>query len=83
MSHDSTRPWTPRGDRPIARAQVYDKTGKGQIDMADFSKLLGLLKDGRATGDLEKELTKLHVNDEGKIGYFEFIQWWCREDDSI
>ena len=42
-----------------------------------------LLKDGRATGDLEKELTKLHVNDEGKIGYFEFIQWWCREDDSI
>ena len=72
-----------RGDRPIARAQVYDKTGKGQIDMADFSKLLGLLKDGRATGDLEKELTKLHVNDEGKIGYFEFIQWWCREDDSI
>ena len=76
-------PRAPRGNRPIARAQVYDKTGKGQIDMADFSKLLGLLKDGRATGDLEKELTKLHVNDEGKIGYFEFIQWWCREDDSI
>ena len=28
------------------RFMVFDKTGKGQIDMADFSKLLGLLKDG-------------------------------------
>ena len=65
------------------RFMVFDKTGKGQIDMADFSKLLGLLKDGRQHGDLEKELTKIHVNDEGKVGYFEFIQWWSREDDSI
>ena len=63
------------------RFMVFDKTGKGQIDMADFSKLLGLLKDGRQHGDLEKELTKIHVNDEGKVGYFEFIQWWLREDE--
>ena len=62
------------------RFMVYDKTGTGQIDMGDFHKLLALLKDGRQNYNLEKELTKIHVNDQGKVGYFEFIQWWLRED---
>ena len=64
-----------------SRFMVFDKTGTGHIDMSDFTKLLGLIKDGRHQYDLEKELTKIHVNDEGKVGYFEFIQWWLREDE--
>lgn len=64
-----------------SRFLVFDKTGSGHIDMSDFAKLLSLLKDGRRQDDFERELTKIHVSDEGKVGYFEFVQWWLREDE--
>jgi hypothetical protein len=62
------------------RFMVFDHKEEGKIDMSDFGALLGLLRDGRESQELEAQLMILDVDGDGMVSYLELVRWWLREE---
>lgn len=60
----------------------FDATGtEGFVDIADFAKLLARLKEAPQHENLQdKEVSRVEVNQDGKIRYDAFVTWWLRRD---
>ena len=56
----------------------FDTGAKGDIDIADFGKLLAVLGEASSPELVEQELNGIALNEEGRISYASFVVWWAK-----
>lgn len=67
----------------VRKFHEFDKSGKGQLDVKDLSKLCESLGYSLNRNELESALFILDGNRNGKISLEEFKYWWSNKDDPI
>jgi hypothetical protein len=63
-----------------AKFAQFDSDGSGYLDVGELSKLCQSMGADQSLNELESALFVLDKNDDGKISYEEFLDWW-REND--